>query len=207
MEKIDGPFNPELMDILDPFIEWFFSQDRTKIKLKGKKDKKDFHTSEDYLKTINKEKHIGFPEVTHGIDLGMNIEATPNHYRDKILKLDNDLNNFFVSKFCAVKMYYPVGGYMGWHHNANCPGYNILLSYNRSGNGFFRYLDPKTKEIVTMEDEPGWTVKVGYYGSFKEPDKIYWHCARAYDERITLGFVIPDEEFWKMMIDDLKDVQ
>ena len=58
-----------------------------------------------------------------------------------------------------------------------------------------------------MEDEPGWTVKVGYYGSFKEPDKIYWHCARAYDERITLGFVIPDEEFWKMMIDDLKDVQ
>ena len=98
-------------------------------------------------------------------------------------------------------MYYPKGGYMGWHNNHNASGYNILFSYTRSGRGFFRY---KKDNVVTMEDSPGWTAKVGYYGNNKEPDKLFWHCARAYEDMLTLGFVIPNENFWNMMIDDIQ---
>ena len=55
-----------------------------------------------------------------------------------------------------------------------------------------------------MFDKPGWNAKVGYYGNNDEPDKLFWHCARAYEDRLTLGFVLPDEDFWKMMIEDIE---
>lgn len=205
MQSIDRNLNPDLLKILNNFSNWFFSQDISQIKVKGTPetaDQKEYYTSTEYLNSIDKEKHIGYPEITYGIDLMM-IESTPASFRDHIMKMDKELNAYFGSKFCAVKMYYPKNGYMGWHNNHNCPGYNILLSYNKSGKGFFRYQDPITREIVTMFDKPGWFAKVGYYGHLKEPDKVYWHCARTYDDRLTLGFVIPDENMWNMMIEDL----
>ena len=36
-------------------------------------------------------------------------------------------------------------------------------------------------------------------------DNVYWHCARAYEDRLTLGFVIPDENMWEMMIEDISE--
>ena len=56
-----------------------------------------------------------------------------------------------------------------------------------------------------MYDEPGLTAKVGYFGTNEEKDKIFWHCARAYEDRLTLGFVIPDQNMWEMMCDDIQD--
>jgi hypothetical protein len=202
MEVIDRPLNPELLNIVNKYTEWFFSEDRSQIKLKGKPDENDYYTSEEYLNSIDKEKHIGFPEITYGQDLTV-VESTPKHYRDKIMSFDSELSHFFGAKFCAVKMYYPNGGYMGWHTNWNCPGYNILLSYNKEGNGYFKYRDPKTKEIVVQKDHAGWQAKVGYFGDKKEPDNIVWHCARSYSERLTFGYVIPDKAMWQMMVDDL----
>lgn len=202
MKIIDKELNPELLEIVNEFSEWFFQQDRTLIKINGESDENEYRTSVEYLNSIDKEKHIGFPEITYGVDL-THIESTPVEFREKIIKTDNKLNAFFGSKFCAVKMYYPNGGYMGWHTNWNCPGYNILLSYNHTGDGYFRYIDPITKEPVTQLDVKGWQAKVGYFGNKKEKNKIVWHCARSNSERITFGYVIPDENMWKMMIDDL----
>jgi hypothetical protein len=202
MKVIDKPLNPELLKIVDTYAEWFFSQDRSKINIGGTPDENEYHTSKEYLDSINKEKHIGFPEVTYGIDLTL-VESTPRSFREKIIDVDTKLNNFFGAKFCAVKMYYPNGGYMGWHTNWNCHGYNILLSYNKDGNGYFRYRDPITEQIVTQEDKKGWQAKVGYFGKREEPDKITWHCARSRSERLTFGYVIPDESMWQMMVDDL----
>jgi len=202
MDVIERDLNPDLLEIVDDFAAWFFEQDISAIKLKGEKDSNDYYTSEDYLNSIDKEKHIGFPEITYGQDLTM-IESTPKHFRDKLISFDRDLNSFFGAKFCAVKMYYPESGFMGWHTNWNCPGYNILLSYNKDGNGYFRYKDPITSEIVTQYDKQGWQAKVGYYGEKKETDKIMWHCARSHSQRLTFGYVIPDLNMWQMMIDDL----
>ena len=202
MKLIEKELNPDLLKIVNEYSDWFFTQDRNQIKIQGTPDSDGYRTSKEYLDTIDKQKHIGFPEITYGVDL-THVEATPSYYRERIMSLDSNLNSFFGAKFCAVKMYYPNGGYMGWHTNWNCPGYNILLSYNKDGNGFFRYLDPITQKIVTQPDKQGWQAKVGYFGKREEPDKIYWHCARSNSERLTFGYVIPDENMWQMMVDDL----
>lgn len=202
MEMLKGELNKEVYDILYGFSDWFFGHDRDIYNLKGEPDKNEYYTSKEYLAEVNNDDHEGFPEEAHGIDL-TTLYDIPDDHRNKLRELDNTLNTLFASKFNAVKMYYPENGFMGWHNNWNCPGYNILLSYTKKGNGFFRYQNPETKEIVTIDDIPGWSVKAGYYGEKSEPDKIYWHCARAYEERLTLGYVIPDEYFWQMTLEDI----
>mgnify|MGYP001222394178 FL=1 len=192
--------NIELKNLLNDYSEWFENLDKTSIKVRGEKDIDEYYTSEEYLSSIDKKIHEGFPEKTHGIDLVF-CDSIDDNIRKRIRQVDMDFNSVLGSERCAVKMYYPEGGYMGWHNNHNASGYNILFSYTKSGKGFFRY---KTDELVTMNDSPGWTAKVGYYGNNDEPDKLFWHCARAYEDRLTLGFVLPDEDFWKMMIEDIE---
>ena len=58
-----------------------------------------------------------------------------------------------------------------------------------------------------MYDQPGWQVKVGYFGGHHEPNKKIWHCAATNTHRITFGYVIPDKFMWDMMCDDIKDVE
>jgi len=202
MQVIEGGLNKEVLDIVEPFAKWFFDQDRSLIRVKGEPDDDEYHTTDEYLASIDVENHEGYPEVSHGVDL-TDIKSTPLEFRDEISNVSKKLNTFFGSKFNAVRMYYPAGGFMGWHNNHNVPGYNILLSYTKNGDGWFRYKDPATNEIITLYDTPGWTAKVGYYGHNEEPDKLYWHCARAHEERLTLGFVIPNEGMWEMMCEDL----
>lgn len=202
MEMLKGELSKEVHDILYGFSNWFFDNDRGMYHLNGEPDENEYCTSEEYLAEVNNENHEGFPEKVYGIDLAL-LYDIPDEHRNKLRELDNNLNSLFASKFNAVKMYYPENGFMGWHNNWNCPGYNILLSYTKEGDGFFRYQNPETKEIVTIDDTPGWSVKAGYYGEKSEPDKVYWHCARAYEERLTLGYVIPDEYFWQMTLEDI----
>ena len=192
--------NIELKNLLNDYSEWFENLDKSSVKVRGEKDIDEYYTSEEYLSSIDKKIHEGFPEKTHGIDLVF-CDSIDDNIRKRIRQVDMDFNSVLGSERCAVKMYYPEGGYMGWHNNHNASGYNILFSYTKSGKGFFRY---KTDELVTMNDSPGWTAKVGYYGNNDEPDKLFWHCARAYEDRLTLGFVIPNKNFWEMMIEDIK---
>ena len=197
--------NNELLNLLNSFSEWFNTIDKKEIKIKGKKDINEYYTSEEYYQSINKKDHIGYPEETFGIDLNL-TQATPLSFREKIRNIDKDFNSILGSRNCAVKMYYPKNGYMGWHNNNNAHGYNILFSYSKNGNGFFRYKEPKNLSTTTMFDSAGWTAKVGYYGNNDESDKLFWHCARAYEDRLTLGFVIPDKNFWQMMIEDIESI-
>ena len=192
--------NKDLINLLNDYSNWFEGVNKSLIKVRGERDENEYYTSDKYLKKIDKKNHEGFPEKTHGIDLVF-CDSTNNEIRKRIRKIDLDFNSILGSKHCAVKMYYPAGGYMGWHNNHNASGYNILFSYTKNGNGFFRF---KTDKTYTMHDKPGWTAKVGYYGNNKEPDKLFWHCARAYEDRLTLGFVIPDRSFWEMMIEDIE---
>lgn len=192
--------NKDLIKLLNDYSDWFENIDKSLIKVQGEKDNNEYYTSDEYLKTIDKKNHEGFPEKTYGIDLVF-CHSTDDKIRERIRQVDLDFNSVLGSKHCAVKMYYPNGGYMGWHNNHNASGYNILFSYTKEGKGFFRY---KKEQIITMKDTPGWTAKVGYYGNNNQPDKLFWHCARAYEDRLTLGFVIPDENFWEMMIEDIE---
>ena len=205
--------NEELKQILDRFLQVLLKVDRSKYPYYhgGKDGKEGMVTPEyacgmEYLLHMQGKKVDGFPEKTVGVDL---MRFTPPHQSlaEALIILDHELLSWSGSRNNAVKMLYPKGGYMGWHHNANAPGYNILLSWSDKGTGFFRYQDPITKEVITMQDAPGWTCKVGYYGPWHEPDKIYWHCACApEEERLTLGYIIPHEGMWTSMCDDIQDL-
>lgn len=210
--------NKELLNILNTFLAAFEKEDKSKIansQLARNKDRDrdgpQFATSEEYLKEMQGKRNVsGYPEITYGADFMVDLPELERQrliskdLLDAVKVMDADLLAWSGSRFNAVKMYYPKGGFMGWHHNANCPGYNVLLSWSKEGKGFFRYQDPITKEIVTMQDTPGWTCKVGYYGAWEEKDKIYWHCASAeHEDRLTLGYVIPHEGMWEDMCDDI----
>lgn len=202
MIVIDDKISEELQTVLDGFTDWFFEQDRSKIVLKNQPDENEYYTSEEYHDSIYWDMHIGFPEphASYGNDLA-GAHTTPESWRPTVLKLNKDLNNLLCSKFNAVMMYYPAGGYIGWHDNRNVPGYNILLSYTKNGKGWFKFKE--NGETVTLHDKPGWNVKAGYYGSSVQKAFQVRHCARAYEERLTFGFVIPDEYMWEMMLEDI----
>lgn len=194
--------NKDLKDILNTFLQALLAIDRSNFPYD---DPKGFDPvracGDEYLHLMQNKKVDGFPEVTRGIDMA---RYTPPTLSTPLKQLDEDLLAWSGSRNNAVKMMYPKGGFMGWHHNANAPGYNILLSWSKEGKGFFRYQDPITKEVITMQDTPGWTCKVGYYGAWHEKDRIYWHCASAeHEERLTLGYIIPHEGMWNDMIDDI----
>lgn len=211
--------NSELKGILQEWMNFFLEQDRSQFAIEkwrkhlsafpGTIDA-DIACSEEFLKYMQaKPKGVpplgvdGFPEDTWGCDFS---HWSPPNFRPHVSKLQNDLLTFFGGRNNAVMMYYPKGGYMAWHHNANAAGLNILLSWSKDGKGYFRYQDPLTKEIVTMHDTPGWTVKAGYYGRWDEPDKTYWHCANARDEeRLTLGFIVPHEGLWDSMMESITE--
>jgi hypothetical protein len=199
--------NQELENILDQFLQVLLQADRSSYPYHGGSQPlitSEYACGDEYLKHMQSKKVDGFPEKTYGVDLGR--FAPPQEVlRTALVKLDSALITWSGSRNNAVKMLYPKGGYMGWHHNANAPGYNILLSWSKDGTGFFRYMDPVTKQIVTMPDSPGWTCKVGYYGKWGEEDRIYWHCASAEkEERFTLGYIIPHEGLWTSMCEDIQ---
>ena len=204
--------NEEVLDILNEYSDWFFQSDLTKLtEIAHSRERHQDMTleqacGEEYLKEIVAKdgEHIGYPEKTLSVDIGTS-ENAPDDHKEKRNKLAEELCAYLGARNQAVNVFYPKEGYMGWHNNWNASGYNILLSYSPTGNGFFRYMDPLTKEIVTMEDKPGWTCKVGYYGRGREPDKVYYHCAGSYEPRITLGLVVPHLEIWRSMIEDISE--
>ena len=198
----------ELLEILEPYSEWFFKQDLTWLEELAKNNEKNTDTienscSDEYLKEIvDKDgKHIGYPEISYSYDL--KAGGLPGEFQEKYQNLSKELCTWLGARNEAVHVYYPKNGFMGWHNNWNAHGYNILLSYTKNGGGFFKYRDPITHEVVEMLDTPGWTSKVGYYGRGREPDKVYYHCAGTHEPRITLGFVVPNLDIWRSMIEDI----
>ena len=205
--------NPDITRILNEYSDWFFDEsDHTElIKIADREERHQGMTleeacGEEYLaEIVDKDgKHIGFPEKTRSTDI-CNNDNVPSVHKEKRLALGWDLCAFLGARNQAVNVFYPENGFMGWHNNWNAHGYNILLSYSKEGNGFFRYRDLVTKEIVTMKDKAGWSCKVGYFGRGREPDKVFYHCAGSYEPRISLGFIVPHLEMWQDMISDISE--
>ncbi len=198
----------ELLDMLEPYSEWFFQQDLTPLNELANNNPKNTDTmdngcSTEYLhKVIEADgRHEGFPEISYSYDL--KAGNLPGEFHDRYQNLSTELCTWLGARNEAVHVYYPKNGFMSWHNNWNAPGYNILLSYTKNGGGFFKYRDPKTHEVIEMLDTPGWSCKVGYYGRGREPDKVYYHTAGTHEPRLTLGFVIPNIDMWRCMIEDI----
>lgn len=196
--------NEYIIGILDTFLQSLLAVDRSVFPYGVPDITPEYACSQQYLDLMQDKRVTGYPEKTFGVDL-MKYRSPYQSLIEATRRLDTDLLAWAGSRNNAVKMLYPKGGYMGWHHNANAPGYNILLSWSKDGLGYFRYQDPVTKEHVTLQDKPGWTCKVGYYGAFADPSRVYWHCASAeHEERVTLGYIIPHEALWENMCEDIQ---
>ncbi len=206
--KFLSKLSDDLLCILNPYKEWFFSQtDHDLLCEKDRTGGEDYITavSDEYLKKILDKDgaHVGFPEVARCCDISQ-YPHIPGLHKEKQKELNAELIRFLGARNVAVHTYYPPEGFMGWHNNWNAHGYNILLTYNSEENGgFFRYLDPVTKEVITMPDPKGWSCKVGYYGRGRERDKVYYHCCSNTAKRLTLGYVVPHLEIWRSMIEDI----
>lgn len=144
-----------------------------------------------------------FPRSAIGVN---NDTLLPKNYDsfDNIRKKLLLVGNFLGTHQVALSMLYPDNGYIGWHHNGNAPGYNILFTYSQDGDGYFKYYDYKTESFVTINDNPGWNAKVGYYPDEKiQPEKVFWHCAETKLRRITIAFVVKNKKLWENMIENV----
>lgn len=195
--------NPDLLEILDDFSTWFDTVKKSSIKTNMSNLRLEEGTGVKYLRELEERKEpLGYPEESIGIDMS-DVSKIPKEYVSVLRLLNGRLADFFGFDHNAVKMYYPKWGYIGWHTNWNNPGYNVLLSWTKKGHGFFKYKLSNSEKTVTMMDKPGWTAKVGYFGPLSDPDKVVWHCAGAWEDRVTIAYVVPSKDIWENMIWDV----
>jgi hypothetical protein len=214
--KVISNLNPDLLEILTEFSDWFFKRDNDHLKrvIKSRsrpwaiKEMGDEATGNPYLQQALKDpEKYGYPRHSWGLEMKRDHEYyDDNQLKDRVADTDNKLMDFFGARNNALQMYYPSGGYIGWHNNANAAGYNIVLSCNPQGDGEFEHWDHVNNKLNVFHDEQGWNCKVGYFGPFKEPENLYWHCARTRSPRVTMSYVIYDKNVWEDMVEDIGHV-
>lgn len=209
--KVVSLNHPDLQQILDNFSDWFFNQDLNELEkyltpgAKKRIGDPDKHSSLEYLHSIiDDPKQHGFPATSCGLEMMHGVGIIPTQFARKAKETNDALMEFFGARNNALQMYYPAGGYIGWHNNSNAAGYNIVLSCNPQGDGEFEHWDHINNKLNVFKDHNNWNVKAGYFGSFDEPDKIYWHCARTRTPRVTFSYVVYNENIWKDMISDIE---
>jgi len=163
------------------------------IHMKGLAEKVNFAVSDKYL-DIMKTENTGPPHMLRGYDLLSWENPTPEW--DKIIEQAKNI----IDADCAIFAYYPEDGFIGWHDNSDAPGYTILFSHSEDGDGFYRYIDARSKLKHTIDDKPGWTCKTGYYGKY--PMNTF-HCAKTSKPRWSIAFIIKKQHAWSKCINSI----
>ena len=154
------------------------------------------YTSDEYIEEKLKmgDKHSGYPEEHFSQPLGKMAREDPDKWHSIMYKLKKELPAFIGAHSNALFNYYPSKGYVGWHTNWNANAYQILFSWSETGESWFKYRDPETKEVVTVQDKPGWNCRHYYFGHKSERDNHCWHAMYTECERITLAFKVVNGE-------------
>jgi hypothetical protein len=97
-------------------------------------------------------------------------------------------------------LWYPPGSYMGWHTNSRVPGWRIYVNYaEQEGKSFFRYRDPDTGGIVTLNDRH-WNIRI-----FKiSRDKPLWHAVYSDTHRFSMGYMVFRNGYYARALGRLK---
>ena len=66
------------------------------------------------------------------------------------------------------------------------------------GEAFFRYMNPSTKELVTLEEKPK---VVRFFKIENEPSKLFWHCIAntTKSNRWSFGFQVSGKWMGKLL--------
>jgi predicted ribosomally synthesized peptide with nif11-like leader len=103
---------------------------------------------------------------------------------------------------CEIKfsgsMWYPPFSYRLWHTNESQPGWRMYLVDLDEPvepddlRSVFRYMNPKTKELVTQQDRPK---LLRFFKVEQGEGRLFWHCIvnGAQRNRWSFGFAIPDD--------------
>jgi len=209
--------NSEFLDILNEYKDILLKREEgddtpliaKEIPIAHKDEEADPWINDEYMHDIIKmgRSHDGFPKVLKGFS-GLKHEG--NDMRGKVIKdasrvLNTKLMEFLSCRNNALNACYPPGGFISWHNNANAKGYNIIITYSETGDGWFDYWDIEKQERVRIQDKPGWQAKMTYFGPYDNPDKICYHAAYTDCYRITVAFVFDEaDEFWEEVIEDLE---
>lgn len=165
----------------------------------------DEYTGEDEMWRIIDmgEEHSGSAEtsVCYPIKPDHYKDTHPDEYSKTWLRLNSSLTEELGVNHSALSTLYPPEGFIGWHNNANASAFNLIFTWSESGDGWVKYVDPKTQKVVTIPDDQGWNLKAGHFGAYGSGDVVY-HAARTNCYRMTLSYVLGhDESYWQDCVD------
>ena len=176
----------------------------------GLENSADQYTSEEEMRRIIAlgENHQGAAE--HGYSYPIKPDhyqgTHPEEYRKTYIALDKRLKEELGLYSSALSQLYPPKGFICWHNNANASMFNVIFTWSQDGDGWFKYVEPTTGEVITIQDEKGWNMKAGFFGAYGSGDVVY-HAARTNCYRMTLSYVLGhDFDYWKDMIDYITEV-
>jgi len=197
MKQVDI-VNPYFKDILKN-AEWFTGDDPKKhVHCFGSSEKHDWYVSHEYAKQIIDQgtKHDGYPDEMYGYSFNksrVKFQGNDIKSQNVIIQKHEELINTFKQEYAmknnALFTLYPPNGFISWHNNANAAAYNVILTWSETGDGYFEYFDINKKEFIRVQDVPGWSCKVSYFGHYGEPDKLLYHAAHTNCWRMTISFV------------------
>lgn len=158
--------------------------------------------------------HEGFPDQMYGYEMSVgrkgheffNGNVHPSVRKEKtadIAFMNKDLMEWLGVKNNALTAWYPPGGFISWHNNANAAAYNLIFTWSETGAGQFEYVDPATKQVVVMEDKPGWQCKAAYFGHYGEPERLFYHAAKTDCWRCTVSFTFDTSQLSEQLREDL----
>jgi hypothetical protein len=109
------------------------------------------------------------------------------------------LEGFFDAEIrFSGSLWYPPSSYRLWHTNETQPGWRMYIvdfdgPFADPGHtSFFRYMNPRTNEIVTLRERPR---IVRFFRAEQDPARLFWHCIvnPTVRHRWSFGFVVPDD--------------
>jgi len=202
----DIPLNDYALSKLKE-VEWLIKDDNylvTEPTCWNQRHEQERFTSDEELFKIMEmgRDHDGFPEAIYGYSMTNNLKFKPHstsaqkvEFGNRIKSMMSNIMLSFNFKTNALFTVYPPGGYISWHNNANAPAYNFIFTWSENGDGWFKYWDMQKKEIVTMQDVPGWQCKAGYFGAYSHGEEhLFYHAASTNCTRMTVAFTLSRDE-------------
>jgi hypothetical protein len=211
-----------VLDVLNEFKDlWHSDIEKFKENLILPKfpEDREYYISEKYKDKIIQmgQGHNGYPEALLGYNLRDILKDTKEtrrivnedilQYNKKFNKLNEKLQTLLATRHNALCAIYPPGGFIAWHNNANASSYNIIITWSETGDGYWKHVDPHTKEEVLVKDVPGWQAKAFYFGSYQDhPNDLVYHVASTDCWRMTISYTfdLTHKEFWEDAIEELE---
>lgn len=182
----------------DPFYDFYSPKD-------GRENGK-LYTTDFYLANVkSRSKDKGFPDEHFSHPIGQNTEKRPDIFKKFYYSVKYDFATEIGANANALFNYYPPGGFVGWHNNWNAAAHQILFTWSETGDGFFKYQDTETGDIIKLEDRPGWQAR--HYRFEREEEERCWHAAYTACKRITLAykFSLDNSIILQDLIDEIEE--